>query len=98
MVDVRGRSSARGGGNTVGDDLHREKTGNRGTVGGITTDIRSVCRSENIQRWWMQEGGLVAPRVNREKTSGHLDRILMGIQKGGMTGRESCAVGSRGRW
>ena len=40
--------SARGSGNKVGNDLHREMTGNRGTVGGATTTIRSVCKGEGI--------------------------------------------------
>ena len=44
MGDARGRSSAGSGGNAVGDDLYRETTGNCGTVGDITTNIRSMYR------------------------------------------------------
>ena len=61
MGDSQGRSSAGGGGNAVGDDLYREKAGNRGTVGGITTNIRIVCRGEGLLRGWAQEEGLLAP-------------------------------------
>ena len=46
--DARGRSSAGNGGNTVSDDIYKETSGNRGTVGGLTTNIRSVCRGEGI--------------------------------------------------
>ena len=72
----RGRISAGSGGNTVGDDLYRETAGNRGTVGGVTTNILSMCRGEGLRGVWTQEGGLVASRGDREKTSGHLGRSL----------------------
>ena len=43
---VRGRRpggfSTVGGGNAVVDDLYRETSENRGTVGGVTTDILSM--------------------------------------------------------
>ena len=39
MEDARGESHTRGSGNTVGEDLHREKTGYRGLVGGDTSLI-----------------------------------------------------------
>ena len=39
MGDAWGRSSAGSGGNTVGNDIYRETSGNRGTVGGFTTNI-----------------------------------------------------------
>ena len=62
---ARGRSSAGSGGNTVGNDLYRDMAGNCGTVGGVTTDIRSVCRVEGLRGGWTQEGGLVDPRGDR---------------------------------
>ena len=62
-----GRSSAGSGGNTFSNDLYRDMAGNCGTVGGVTTDIRSVCRVEGLRGGWTQEGGLVAPRGDREK-------------------------------
>ena len=68
--DDRGGSSAESDENAVDDDLYGKTTGNCGTVGGVTTDIRSVCRGEGIQGGWMQEGGLVAPRGDRDTTSG----------------------------
>ena len=37
--DAQGRSSTGSGGNLVNDDLHRETTGNRGTVGGVAAYI-----------------------------------------------------------
>ena len=37
--DAKGGISARSGGNAVSNDLYRETTGNRVTVGGITTYI-----------------------------------------------------------
>ena len=46
--DARGGISAGSGGNTVGDDLYRETVGNRGSFGGVTTNIRSVCRGERL--------------------------------------------------
>ena len=39
MGDALGGISARSGGNTAGDDIHRETTGNRVTVGGVITNI-----------------------------------------------------------
>ena len=39
MGDARGGRSTGGSGNAVGDDLHRETAGNRGTVGGATSTI-----------------------------------------------------------
>ena len=75
MGDVWGGSSGGSGGNAVGDDLYRETAGNRDTVGGVTTDIRSV---KGLREGWKQEGDLVAPRGDREKTLGHLGRSLTG--------------------
>ena len=43
--DAWGRISTGGGGNTVGDDLHRDTAGNRSTVGSIEADIR-MCAGE----------------------------------------------------
>ena len=37
--DARGGIGAGIGRNAVGNDLHMETTGNRGTVGGVVTDI-----------------------------------------------------------
>ena len=70
--DAQGVSSAGSGRNAVGNDLYRETTGNRGTVGGVTTNIRSMCRVEGLRGGWTQEGGLVVPRGYRETTLGHL--------------------------
>ena len=53
------------GGNAVGNDLYRETSGNRGTVGGVTTTIRSVSQVEKLLRGQNQEGGLVVPRCDR---------------------------------
>ena len=39
---TRGKRSAVSGGNAVGSDLYRVTAGNRGTVGGVPTNIRSV--------------------------------------------------------
>ena len=44
MGDNQGRSSAGSVMNVVRNDLYRETTGNRGIVGGVATNIRSVCR------------------------------------------------------
>ena len=52
MGDDRGRRSAVGSGNAVGDELYRETAGNRGTVGGVTTTIISVCKGEGKWRGW----------------------------------------------
>ena len=49
MGDARGESSAGSGRNTVSDDLCRETEGNRGAVGGVKTNIKSVCRGEELQ-------------------------------------------------
>ena len=40
----RGRSIVGGGGNSAGNDLYREKSGNRATVGGVTITILIVCK------------------------------------------------------
>ena len=76
--DVWDRISARSVRNAVVNNLYRDMAVNNGTVVGVTTNIRSVCRVEGIRRIWMQEGGLVAPRSNIETTSGHLGRSLVG--------------------
>ena len=72
-------SSAGSGSDAVRDVLYREITGNHGTVGGVTTDNRSVYRGEGLRGGLTQEGGSVAPRGDREATSGHLSRNLTGI-------------------
>ena len=77
--DARGRSSAGNGGNTVSDDIYKETSGNRGTVGGLTTNILSVCRGEGILGGLNQEEGLVSPRGNIQTTLGHLGRIITEI-------------------
>ena len=76
--DARGGISAGSSGNAVGDDLYRETVDNRGTVGGVTNTIRSVCRGEGILRGWTKEGGLVELRFYRETTLGRLGRNLAG--------------------
>ena len=78
MGDAWGGSSAVGGRNAVGNDIYRKNSGNRGTVCGVTANIRSVYRVEGIQREWTQEGCLVASRGDRESTSGHLGRSITG--------------------
>ena len=65
MGDSWGGSSTGGGRNAVGDNLYREKACNCGTVGGVTTNIRNVCRGERIKSGWTQEGGLVALIADR---------------------------------
>ena len=42
MGDAVGESCARGSGNPVGEDLHRETSGNIGAVGGATSLILGV--------------------------------------------------------
>ena len=54
MGDAWGRRSVRGSMNEVGDDLHRETAGNRGTVGGTTPTICSVYKGEMLRRGWAQ--------------------------------------------
>ena len=49
MGDAWGDSSAGSGCNTVRNDLYRETTGNFGTVGGVSTNIQSVCRGERLR-------------------------------------------------
>ena len=39
MGDTIGGSSAKTGGNAVGNDLHSETTGKHGTVGSVATNI-----------------------------------------------------------
>ena len=39
MGDARGVSNAGSGGNAVGKDLHRDTAGNRGTFGGVETNL-----------------------------------------------------------
>ena len=46
----------------------------------------------------MQEGGFVAPRGDRETTSGNIGRIVTGGKEEEATGRESHAVGAKGSW
>ena len=78
MGDAQGGSITGSGGNTVVNYIYRETTGNRGTVGGVTTDIRSVCRGKGLRWGRTQEGGLVTPRGGIETTSIHLGRSLTG--------------------
>ena len=49
MGDSRGGSSVGSSGNKVGDDLYKDMAGKSGTMGGVTTNIRRVCRGEGIQ-------------------------------------------------
>ena len=58
MGDTRDNSSAGSGWDTVGNDLYTEMTGNRGKVGDVATDIRSVCRGERLRGECTQGGGL----------------------------------------
>ena len=76
--DSRGGSSVRSSRNTVRDDLYSETTGKRGTVGGVTATIQSVCRGEGLQGGWTQEIGLMEPRGDKETTLGRLDRNIAG--------------------
>ena len=46
--DAWGGISAESGRNAVGNDLYRETAGNCGTMGGVTTNIRSVYIGEWI--------------------------------------------------
>ena len=48
MRDYRGGSIIRSGRDEFENELYRETEGNRGTVGGVATDIRSVCRGEEL--------------------------------------------------
>ena len=59
---ARDRSSAGRGGNTVENDLHREKSGNRSTVGSVVADILSVRRLEGLRGGGLQEGRMPASR------------------------------------
>ena len=76
--NTREGRSAGGSGNAVRNDLNRETAGNRVTVGGITPTIWGVCNGEGVRRRWVQEGGLVAPRGDRETTLGHPGRNIVG--------------------
>ena len=74
--DARGGDSEGSGGDAVGDDLYRKTAGNHGTVGGVTTNIKSVCRGEGLKGRWMQARGLVAQIGDIETALGHLGRSL----------------------
>ena len=76
--DAQGKSSAGNSENAISDDLNKETAGNCGTMGGVTSTIRSVCNVEGIKRGWTQEGGLVVPRGDIEITPGKLGRNLAG--------------------
>ena len=76
--NTREGRSAGGSGNSVRNDLYRDTAGNRGTMGGITPTIWSVCNGEGVRRGWEQGGGLVAPRGDRETTLGHPGRNIAG--------------------
>ena len=78
VVHTRGGRIAGDSRDAVSNDLYRETAGNRGTVGGITPTIWSVCNGEGVRRRWVQEGGLVAPRGDRETTLGHPGRNIAG--------------------
>ena len=78
MGDAWGESSAESRNKLVGNDLYVDTAGNCGTVGDVTTTIRSVCKVEGLRRWWTQEGGLLVPRGDIETTLGHLGRNIMG--------------------
>ena len=49
MVYTQGESSAGSGRNSVGDDLHREKTGDGGTVGGAAAYFLGVLSREGLR-------------------------------------------------
>ena len=61
--------------------------------------ISKVCAGEKGYKGrGAQEGGFVAPRGNREATSGNLGRSLTGGKEEEATKRESHSVGVRGMW
>ena len=75
MGDAGGGRRTRGSGNEVGEDLYRETAGKYGSVGGATSIILGVCKGNMVRRRRAQEGGLVAPRGDRETTSGHPGKL-----------------------
>ena len=75
MGDAGGGRRTRGSGNPVGKDLHKRTAGNRGAVGGATFLILGMYKGDRLRRRWVQEGGVIAPRGNRETTLGHPDRL-----------------------
>ena len=75
--DIWGGSSVGSSGNTFTDDLYRDMTGNCIPVGGVATTIRCLCKGEG-GGYRTQEGGVLAPRGDRETTLGHLGRNIAG--------------------
>ena len=67
MGDTIGGSSAKTGGNAVGNDLHSETTGKHGTVGSVATNIWSVYRWKFLGGGRTQEVVMVDPRGGREE-------------------------------
>ena len=62
MVDAQVGISSGSSNNSVVDDLHRDMTGNRGTVGGTADNILIVSRREGLQRVGVREVCMVDPR------------------------------------
>ena len=50
------------GSNAVSNELHKETTGSRHTVGSVAANIQRVHRRERLRRGWFLEGRMVAAR------------------------------------
>ena len=75
MGEAMGGRRSRGSRKPVGEDLHIETAGNRVAVVVATSLILGVCKGYKVQRKGAKEGGVVTPRGNRERTSGHPGRL-----------------------
>ena len=70
------------GGNSVGYNLHRKKTGDGGTVGGAAANIRCKRKGDRLRGERAQEGHMVAPRGEGDTAQGHPGLNLVGINEG----------------
>ena len=74
MGNAGGGRRKRISGKPVGEDINRKTSGNQGAVGGATSLIWRVCKGNKAQSRGAKEEGMVEPRGDRKKTSGHPGR------------------------
>ena len=98
MGDARDGISTGSCGNTVKNDLDRETTGNRGTVGGVATYLWSVSRRKGLRRGRKEEGGMVATRGGGEASKINLNINITGSKEEEAMKIESHTLGSRRIW
>ena len=91
MGDAWGGRRIGGSGNAVGDDLHRETTGNRGTVGGAKSTILSVFQVNRVRRGGVAGGRLGGAKRRQRNNFGPPWKSRGRLRGGGARKRTPCS-------